>query len=439
MRIAWTGPIGEEGGVPGMGMLMLRELLRQGVEVDLYMPLVGADLPALEPFPNLRVVESRSGWQWGRWYSRTKARALFSGLAARTLTYCELNLKLLREHHRRPYDVVYQLSQTELFLLGRMRRLAPPIAVHPCTHHAGELRWHRIEEHYALRSEPREVHLLMRAMLKVRSRTQPRELAKAGLVLGLSQRFNELLQQDYGVPPERLGVVRTAVDLDRFSPGGPPGATDGKRTLLFISRISTRKGVEEIIRLSHRLDDLADSVRLLVIGGPTQWSDYRKHLQRLNPRVAKYLGHLSSRELPALMRSSAMLLVPSQYEPGSIATAEALACGLPVVLSTEVGNAEVVAGPHAASHRPGDVGGLELAVREMLARLDVGENDLRAGARANAEAAFAPSVVVGELTRLLSTFVASAGNSPFANDLGGRPVPAPNAIPVPAELSMRHG
>jgi glycosyltransferase involved in cell wall biosynthesis len=276
-------------------------------------------------------------------------------------------------------------------------------------------------------------------MLKVRSRTQPRELAKAGLVLGLSQRFNELLQEDYGVPPERLGVVRTAVDLDRFSPGGPPRATDGKRTLLFISRISTRKGVEEIIRLSHRLDDLADSVRLLVIGGPTQWSDYRKQLQRLNPRVAEYLGHLSSRELPALMRSSAMLLVPSQYEPGSIATAEALACGLPVVLSTEVGNAEVVAGPHAGSHRPGDVGGLELAVREMLARLDVGENDLRAGARANAEAAFAPSVVVGELTRLLSTFVASAGNSPFANDLGGQPVPAPDAIPVAAELSMRHG
>ena len=36
MRIAWTGPVGEGGGVPAMGMLMLRELLRQGVEVDLY-------------------------------------------------------------------------------------------------------------------------------------------------------------------------------------------------------------------------------------------------------------------------------------------------------------------------------------------------------------------------------------------------------------------
>lgn len=38
MRIAWTGPVGTGGGVPGMGRLLLGELLRQGVEVDLYDP-----------------------------------------------------------------------------------------------------------------------------------------------------------------------------------------------------------------------------------------------------------------------------------------------------------------------------------------------------------------------------------------------------------------
>ncbi|HEY2652961.1 MAG TPA: glycosyltransferase family 4 protein [Solirubrobacteraceae bacterium] len=439
MRIAWTGPVGEEGGVPSMGRLMLFELLRQGVEVDLYMPLVGAGLPALERLPNLRIIESRSRWQWGRWYSRTKALALFSGLTARTLTYCVLNVRLVREHRRAPYDAVYQLSQTELFLLGRFRRLTPPIAVHPCTHHAGELRWHRIEERYALYSERRAVHMLMRALLRLRARAQPKELARADLVLGLSERFNELLHQDYGVPTEKLGVVRTAVDLERFTPDGQRPPADAKRTLLFVSRISSRKGVEEIIQLSHRLDDLADSVRLLVIGGATLWSDYTKHLRRLNPRVAEYRGHIPSSDLASLMRSASMLLVPSPYEPGSIATAEALACGSPVVLSTEVGNSEVVSGPHAAFHRPGDVGGLELAVREMLVRLDGDEAGLRAGARANAEAAFAPPVVVGELVRLLSALVASPATPLSDTDSGGGLVPAAEAIPLAAEPSVRHG
>src|SRR5262249_52563567 len=160
---------------------------------------------------------------------------------------------------------------------------------------------------------------------------QPRELARADLVLGLSERFNHLVRADYGVPADKLHVVRTPVDLERFAPNGVlPGKRP--RTLLFVSRISARKGVEEIVALSHRLADVAGPVRLVVVGGAPQWWDYRAHLAGLNPDVAEYLGALPSQDLPALMHSAAMLLVPSRYEPGSIVTAEALACGLPVVL-----------------------------------------------------------------------------------------------------------
>jgi glycosyltransferase involved in cell wall biosynthesis len=244
--------------------------------------------------------------------------------------------------------------------------------------------------------------MLMRRYLELRSRVQPKELARADVVLGLSKRFNELLHEDYGVPEEKLAVVRTPVDLERFTPNGSTSEA-GQRTLLFISRISTRKGVEEVIQLSHRLADLSESVRLLVIGGATQWSDYRKHLERLNPRVAEYIGGVANEDLPVLLRSATMLLVPSRYEPGSIATAEALACGLPVVLSDEVGAGEVVEGPHVRFHRAGDVDGLEAAVRSLLAAAELDEATLRAAARANAEEQFAPSGVVAQLVEQLAS------------------------------------
>jgi glycosyltransferase involved in cell wall biosynthesis len=386
-----------------MGLLILTELLAQGVEVDLYTPRYAFESSPIEPTPGLRIIERRSGWEWGRWYSRPKAGAMLTGAASRTLSHLILNLRLLREHRRRPYDAVYQLSTTELFLLGRVRSLAPPIVVHPCTHHAGELRWHRAEQAYALQSERRSIHLVMRGWLKLRSRMQPTELARADLVLGLSRRFNQLLSEDYGVPPHKLAVVRTPVDVERFTLDGPLTQQD-RRTLLFISRISTRKGVEEIIQLSHRLADLSGSVRLVVIGGPTQWSDYRKHLQRLNPAVAEYVGGIPNDELPGLLRAAAALLVPSRYEPGSIATAEALACGLPVILSDEVGAGEVVKGPHVRFHDATDVDGLEAAVRSLLEALESDDGSIRAGARANAEAQFSPAVVVGELIDHLAAY-----------------------------------
>ncbi|MBV9606809.1 MAG: glycosyltransferase family 4 protein [Solirubrobacterales bacterium] len=404
MRIAWTGPVGTGGGVPAMGQLMLRELVRQGVEVDLYSMIHDGERLPIEPMPGLRVIVRRSGWRWNRWYSATQAGALFSGLAARTLSSMLLSIRLLIEHRRAPYDAVYQLSQTELFLLGRLRRLAPPIIVHPCTHAAGELRWHRAEQAYALRSERRGVHLMMRAWLAARSALQPADLARADLVVGLSERFNQHVHQDYGVPVGKLRVVRTPVDLDHFAPNGSASGAR-PRTLLFVSRISARKGVEEIVALSHRLADLAGSVRLLVIGGPTQWSDYRAHLAGLHPAVAEYLGGVRSEELPALMREAAMLLVPSRYEPGSIVTAEALACGLPVVLSDEVGNAEAVSGPHVRIHRAGDLDALEAAVRSLLRAMDDDEPTLRAAARANAEREFAPPAIAAELIALIASRV----------------------------------
>jgi glycosyltransferase involved in cell wall biosynthesis len=400
MRIAWTGPVGDTGGVPGMGKLMVEELVRQGVEVDVYMPLVGADTPALEPSPRPRIIARRSRWQWGRWYSRTKPAALITGLAARSFTNVLLTIRLLIEHRRRRYDAVYQLSQTELFLLGRLRRWAPPIVVHPCVHAAGELRWHRLESAYALQAERRSVHLLMRAILKFRSQVQPYELARADLVLGLSERFNDLLHQDYGVPRSKLRVVRSPVDINHFSPNGSE-RRNSPRTILFISRISVRKGVPEVISLSHQLDDLAGSVRLLVIGGPTLWSDYVRHLDDLNPAIGQYVGGVPTEELPTLMRSATMLIVPSRYEPGSIATAEALACGLPVVLSDEVGNAEVVSGPHVRIHRAGDLTELEASVRSLLAAVEADESALRASARANAEREFSAEGAVSRLLEMI--------------------------------------
>jgi glycosyltransferase involved in cell wall biosynthesis len=389
-----------------MGMLMLEELLRQGVEVDLYLATDRTVPQPIAPTDGLRVIVMRSPWQWQRWYSRTKPRALISSLASRAVTTVLLSVRLLIEHRRNPYHAVYQLSQTELFLLGRVG-LAPPIIVHPCTHAAGELRWHRTEQDYALRSERRSVHFCMRAWLMLRSRLQPRELAHADLVLGLSARFNELVHQDYGVPPEKLGVLRTPVDLERFTADGPE-APASPRTLLFISRISARKGVEEIVELSHRLADLAGSVRLLVIGGATLWSDYSAHLAHLHPDVGEYLGGVPTEQLPALMREATMLLVPSRYEPGSIATAEALACGLPVVLSDEVGNGEVVSGPHARFHRAHDVDGLEAAVRSLLQAAEDDRPALRAAARANAEQHFAVSAIVAQLIEVTSPTSAQA-------------------------------
>src|SRR5918997_339247 len=153
MRVAWTGAWAggiERGSVSALAGNLLTGLLERGVDVEMYIAATPDSLP--EPFashPRLTVVSEPVRWTRGRWYSSTGAGAFLTSLAARAISHTRLSLRLISNHQRRPYDCVFQLSQTELLLLGLASRRLPPIVVQPSTTAAGELYWHRKESAYA--------------------------------------------------------------------------------------------------------------------------------------------------------------------------------------------------------------------------------------------------------------------------------------------------
>jgi glycosyltransferase involved in cell wall biosynthesis len=107
----------------------------------------------------------------------------------------------------------------------------------------------------------------------------------------------------------------------------------------------------------------------VVVGGPSMWSDYSGHLKDLNPAVARYLGSLGNDAMPALYQTAAAVLIPSHYEPGSLVAGEALASGLPIVASDEVGPAEVLDPDCCRVFPSGDIDAFEAAVRALVTEL----------------------------------------------------------------------
>ena len=164
----------------------------------------------------------------------------------------------------------------------------------------------------------------------------------ADRIIAISQRFADHLVADYGIQDGRIGIVPNPIDLDRFFPRPRPGQPGAPLKLLFVSRIAVRKGVELIVDLSHRLDDMHGKVEIVVVGSRSTWSDYRKLLDDVNPRVARYLGGVKPDELAALYGEAAAVLQPSHYEPFALSVGEALAAGTPVIASDEVGAVEGV-------------------------------------------------------------------------------------------------
>ena len=103
-----------------------------------------------------------------------------------------------------------------------------------------------------------------------------------------------------------------------------------------------------------------------------------------------------------------MLLQASKYEPFALTVAEALAAGLPVVATSEVGAIEGVDGSVVSALAPGDVDGMADAITALLARLASGSTEIRLKASSEAHRLFASDVVCRQVSDALEGLTGSA-------------------------------
>lgn len=409
LRIAWLGPApDEDGSAAGVGTELLHGLSMLGHRIDCFFPAERRKIPErLAVDQNITFIWGTSGWQWDRWYSRSRVVAFATGLLARGIASLRLRSEIGRRHHREPYDVIYQNSSIEsLGVPSRVTRKVP-LVIRPDTHIGGELRFLLAERRLALRSQTRVTFVAVAMMLSVRTLVQRRRIHRATLLICISTVFRDHLVHDYHFPLKSTVVVPNPVRLERFTntldraPGNPP-------TVLVLGRVAVRKGIEDIVAVARLLLDRKVDVRIRVVGGPSLWSDYRKVLEDLPSENAEYAGGVPASQIPDELARSDILVQASRYEPFALTVAEALAAGVPVVATTEVGAIEDVDRSVVAEFAPGDIGAMATAITTMLDRLTKNPAGTRSIARAEAERLFAPPVVCEKISTALEQVVDSA-------------------------------
>jgi glycosyltransferase involved in cell wall biosynthesis len=109
-------------------------------------------------------------------------------------------------------------------------------------------------------------------------------------------------------------------------PADAPAAPHPRPYVLFVGRLEPIKGLQTVIPLWGRIDN----VDLLVAGA----GDFEPYLRRLaggNPRI-HFLGHVSQRDLHGLYKHALACIVPSvTYETFGIIAIEAFRAGTPVI------------------------------------------------------------------------------------------------------------
>jgi glycosyltransferase involved in cell wall biosynthesis len=396
--------------------LLLAALARRGSSIDCYVAMSReTDGPGeLSGVPGIEVVAAHSRFGFERWYSRDRLTKMASHQVASALARRRLAATLAARHRAVPYDVIYQCANLESFGVPSPRQGRPPLVVHPSVHAAGELRWMREERVLAAALEGAWRPALVRAWLVARAARQRRDARRADVVLAISHAFRRDLVSDYGLDADRVAVVPNCIDLDRFVPAvsDRDAATESPATVLSVGRLTVRKGLEDVVGLSHALRDLVGRVEVLVVGAPSLWSDYSGLLEDLDDLVGRFAGHLDREEVATLVARSLCLVQLSRYEPFGLTVAEALACGTPVIVTPAVGAAEGLPADVARVVEPGDVAAAAAAVRELLALSDDERAYLAARCRKEAER-FSPEVVAALLeTQLRAAAYSLASTQP---------------------------
>jgi glycosyltransferase involved in cell wall biosynthesis len=170
------------------------------------------------------------------------------------------------------------------------------------------------------------------------------------------------LRESYGVDSERVSVVGSGANFD---PLPPVGHRSRDPVVLFVGKDWQRKGGEDLLAAFRALRERIPGARLQIVGtsepAPEEGLEL---LGRVNDR----------RRLAELYAGAAVFCLPSLMEPYANSAVEAMAHGVPVVVSDAGGVKEFVeAGECGLVVPAGDVEALTAALLRLL--LDSGLAD----------------------------------------------------------------
>ena len=191
--------------------------------------------------------------------------------------------------------------------------------------------------------------------------------ARAHGVIVSSQYAADEVTRELHLDPSRVHVC----------PPGRPAWADGVRQrrigargkhILFMGTLSLRKNVGTLLEAYARLrTTLADAPPLVLAGHRTPASarwEARCEQPPLKGHVT-ITGYVDSARKNDLYADALMLVLPSYEEGFGLPVLEAMACGVPVIVSSR-GSLPEVAGPAAAPIDPDDADGFARAMRTLL-------------------------------------------------------------------------
>ncbi|MGB3716346.1 MAG: glycosyltransferase family 1 protein [Candidatus Promineifilaceae bacterium] len=212
------------------------------------------------------------------------------------------------------------------------------------------------------------------SLRKYLNQVVPRSVRSASHVLADSRTTKEDISNIWHIDEKKITVLYSGVDRAFRPPSDNAQLVNvrkkydlGEEPYIFsVSTIQPRKNYQMLIRAFK--DVANDFPHRLVIAGGKGWL-YEETLAEVNAQgltdKVRFVGFVDDADLPALYSDATLFVFPSLYEGFGLPILEAMACGVPVVVSNASCMPEV-AGEAALVLSPQDQEAWTTAIRDLL-------------------------------------------------------------------------
>lgn len=187
----------------------------------------------------------------------------------------------------------------------------------------------------------------------------------------VSGSLNADYYRHYGADPERFFLVPWAIDNDRFAAACrfEPAERDTLRerfriapdsfTIVFSAKLVERKDPMTLLRAYEQMRHRSRASLLLLGDGPMR-QELETYAQGKALNDVHFAGFLNQSDLPKHYGIGDVFVLPSLYEPRGAVINEAMACGLPVIVTDRCGSIGdiVLSGENAFIYPAGDAAAL---------------------------------------------------------------------------------
>ena len=143
-----------------------------------------------------------------------------------------------------------------------------------------------------------------------------------------------------GFPAERILPTVYVVDLTQFTPATEPRPRDRPLTVVSTGQLSLRKGTPYLLEAFRLIRRAEPGARLLLTENLA--NNAKPILERFRDLPIDWSPGLPHPQLAARLRSADVFVLPSLEEGAARTVTEAMACGLPVVVTHQTGSADLV-------------------------------------------------------------------------------------------------